>query len=67
MKRACSCGRLITYDAAGNVQEIAGGDISGGIGCLTDNEMRTILTALHREARDRRMETALPAFAMGAC
>lgn len=67
MKRACSCGRLVSYDAAGNVREISGGDISGGIGCLTDDEMRSILSALHRETRERRMEAGLPASAMGYC
>lgn len=60
MKRTCSCGRLVTYDEAGNVREMA-----GGTGCLTDGEIKSVLTVLLREWRKRCMEAELPASRMG--
>lgn len=60
MKRDCSCGRLVTYDETGNVRET-----SGGTGCLTDSEVRSVLTVLLREWRRRCMEAELPASRTG--
>lgn len=60
MKRPCSCGKLVTYDATGTVQEIA-----GGAGCMTDSEIRSVLTVLLREWRKRCMEAELPAGRLG--
>lgn len=54
MKRACSCDKLVTYDETGNIREI-----SGGAGCFTDGEIRSILTVLLREWRKRCLETEL--------
>ena len=48
MNRSCSCDRLVTYDASG---QITGND--NGPGCLTDNEVRGMLTVLLREWRRR--------------
>jgi hypothetical protein len=60
MNRTCSCGQLVTYDGTGNIREI-----SGGAGCMTDSEIRSVLTVLLREWRRRCMEAELPSSQIG--
>lgn len=48
MKRTCSCGGLSVYDDTGRLRQERSGPA-----CLTDNEVRGMLTVLLREWRRR--------------
>lgn len=48
MKRPCTCGKLSVYYRDGNLA-----DLDGGVGCLTDNEVRSALTVLLEEFHRR--------------
>lgn len=48
IRRPCSCGRLVTYDRQGRLNQS-----EGDSGCLTDNEVRSMLTILLQEWRRR--------------
>jgi hypothetical protein len=48
MKRICSCGALSVYDDTGRLRQE-----SSGPACLTDNEVRGMLTVLLHEWRRR--------------
>ncbi len=48
MRRLCSCGKAYAYDREGEIVESA-----GGVGCLTNEEIRLLLLLLLGEWRDR--------------
>lgn len=48
LNRPCGCGRLVTYDCQGRLSES-----EGGSQCLTDSEVRSMLTVLLQEWRRR--------------
>jgi len=48
MNRPCTCGRLATHDQYGDMIPLEGGEI-----CLTDEEIRGLLTLLTQEWRRR--------------
>ena len=48
LDRPCSCRRLVTYDRQGRLTES-----EGGPDCLTDTEVRSMLTVLLQEWRRR--------------